>query len=94
MANEKAIISTAVGGTIDLLGTIEQKFNGFQTCERGLLAASGDAEGFFNGLIYLAKDEKLRKKLGANGESFVQMQYGKARLVHDIQNLYRELRGN
>jgi len=92
MANEKAVISTAVGGTIDLLGTVEREFDGFQICERGLLAASNDAEGFFNGLIYLAKDEKLRKKLGADGQSFVEAQYGKARLVNDIQNLYRELR--
>ena len=91
MANEKAVISTAVGGTIDLLGTVERKFDGFQICERGLLTASGDAKGFFNGLIYLAKDEKLRKRLGANGQSFVQTQYSKARLVSDIQNLYRKL---
>jgi len=94
MANEKTVISTAVGGTIDLLGRVEQEFDDFQICERGLLAASNDAEGFFNGLIYLANDEKLRKKLGANGQSFVQMQYGKARLVNDIQNLYRELKEN
>jgi len=91
MANEKAVISTAVGGTIDLLGTVEREFDGFQICERGLLGASNDAEGFFNGLIYLAKDEKLRKKLGANGQNFVELQYGKARLVNDIKNLYRKL---
>jgi len=91
MANEKAVISTAVGGTLDLLGTIEREFGGFQVCERGLLAASNDAEGFFNGLIYLSRDEKLQGSLGANGQNFVQMQYGKARLVNDIKNLYRKL---
>ncbi len=91
MANEKAVISTAVGGVIDLLGTVERETNGFQIGERGLLAASGDAEGFFNGLIYLANDEKLRKKLGENNRNFIEKQYGKARLVNDIKNLYREL---
>jgi glycosyltransferase involved in cell wall biosynthesis len=90
MANEKAVISTAVGGVIDLLGAVERESGGFQICERGLLAASEDAKGFFNGLIYLAKDEKLRKKLGASGRYFVRMQYGKARLVNDIKNLYRK----
>ena len=91
MANEKAVISTAVGGTIDLLGQVEQRFDGFQVCERGLLAESNDAEGFFNGLNYLATDENLRKKLGANGQNFVEFQYGKARLVNDIKNLYGKL---
>ncbi len=42
MANEKAVISTAVGGVIDLLGAVEREAGGFQVCERGLLAASGD----------------------------------------------------
>jgi glycosyltransferase involved in cell wall biosynthesis len=91
MANEKAVISTAVGGTIDLLGAVEREFDGFQICERGLLAASGDAEGFFNGLIYLAKGENLRKKLGANGQNFVEAQYGKARLIRDMKIFYRKL---
>jgi len=91
MANEKAVISTAVGGTIDLLGTVEREFDRFQICERGLLATSGDAEGFFNGLIYLVKDKKLREKLGANGLNFVEAQYGKARLVADMKVFYRKL---
>jgi glycosyltransferase involved in cell wall biosynthesis len=91
MANEKAVISTAVGGTIDLLGEVRQELDGFQICERGLLAASGDAQGFLNGLIRLAKDEKLREELGASGQNFVEAQYGKARLVDDIKNLYRRL---
>ena len=92
MASEKAIISTAVGGTIDLLGAVEQKIDGFQICERGLLTASNDARSFHGGLIYLAKNKILRTELGANGRNFVEAQYGKARLVSDIENLYRELR--
>jgi glycosyltransferase involved in cell wall biosynthesis len=91
MANEKAVISTAVGGTIDLLGQVKRESDGFQICERGLLAASKDARGFFNGLVYLAENENLRKKLGASGQNFVESQYGKARLVNDIKNLYDKL---
>lgn len=91
MANGKAVVSTAVGGVIDLLGEIEEEKEKFNVCERGISAASGDAEGFFNGLIYLAKDENLRKKLGAKGREFVQKNYGKERLTADITNLYRNL---
>ncbi len=94
MANEKPVISTAVGGVVDLLGTIEREIDGFQIRERGLTVASNDATSFQAALIYLAKDKKLQKKLRENGRIFVESQYGKARLVSDINNLYRELKGN
>ena len=54
MANEKPVISTSVGGVIDLLGKVELEKQDFQICERGLCVASNDADGFYNGLIYLA----------------------------------------
>lgn len=92
MASEKAIISTAVGGVIDLLGKTIENSVGFQICERGILARSNDANGFFDGLICLSQDENLRKKIGENGQKFVEAKYGKARLVADITNLYRNLR--
>ena len=91
MANEKPVISTAVGGTIDLIGQVEEQLDGFQVCERGLLAASKDAKGFFSGISYLAENEKLREKLGTNNRKFVEAQYGKARLVEDMKSFYRDL---
>ena len=59
MANEKPIISTSVGGVIDLLGEAVSENDGFSVCERGIRTASDDAEGFCNGLIYLAKRCKI-----------------------------------
>ncbi len=91
MANEKPVISTAVGGVIDLLGETEYKSENFTLCRRGLRVASGNTEGFFDGLIYLAKDKTLRYNLGKNGAEFVKNNYSKTRLVDDIEKLYREL---
>lgn len=91
MANEKAIISTAVGGVVDLLGEIKENKNDFKVCERGISVASDDAEVFYQGLIFLAKSENLRVELGDIGKKYVTANYSKERLVHDIMNLYRHL---
>ena len=91
MANEKAVISTRVGGVVDLLGKVKEQKEDFQICERGISVAAQNAEGFYNGLIYLATNKTLRKTFAENGKSFVATQYGKARLVNDIENLYREV---
>ncbi|MDQ3798252.1 MAG: glycosyltransferase [Acidobacteriota bacterium] len=96
MANARPCISTAVGGVIDLLGAAEQTqpgetAGGFIVCERGVRAASNDAEGFLNGLIYLAKDAELREQLGARGLDFVFASYDKQRLISDIKEVYYTL---
>jgi glycosyltransferase involved in cell wall biosynthesis len=92
MANARPCISTAVGGVIDLLGAeTREETVGFTVCERGVRTATGDAEGFLNGLIYLAKDEKLREELGARGLNFVFGSYDKERLISDIKKVYYDL---
>ncbi len=94
MANEKAVVSTAVGGVVDLVGKVEEQKQGFQVCERGISAASGDAKGFCEGLKYLADDAERRETFGRRGKEFVEINYGKSRLVNDLENLYRQLTGN
>ncbi|HEX8287396.1 MAG TPA: glycosyltransferase [Pyrinomonadaceae bacterium] len=91
MANKKAVISTAVGGVVDLLGEVQSEENGFFVCERGVKINSNSAEDFYNGLIYLAKNETLQKSLAIKGNEFVESKYSVDRLVTDIKNLYREL---
>ncbi len=91
MASGRAVISTAVGGVIDLLGENIENRNGFDVCENGLSVDSGNAEGFAEGLIYLANDPQLRKKLGINSKNFVTKRYSKERLVSDLKKLYRSL---
>lgn len=93
MACRKPVISTAVGGVIDLIGAIETKNDGFSVHERGILVEPDSPEAFWRGLIYLAKNEKLRENSAAAGQNFVRMNYNKERLVNDIKRLYRSLMG-
>lgn len=91
MANALPVISTAVGGVVDLLGKTVSEQNNFTICERGVKIAPGDAEGLFAGLEYLARDKTLREKLGACGEEFVHSNYSKERLFGEIKSLYNDL---
>ena len=90
MANEKPVISTAVGGVIDLLGETHSEADGFDICERGIKILANSAEDFCKGLIYLAKNETLRKSLAVKGKEFVEAKYSKERLISDIKKLYRD----
>lgn len=91
MANQRAVISTAVGGVYDLLGEALEEKDGFTICERGIRTMPKDAESFFKGLIYLAKSEKLRKETGKRGKDFVFSNYSKERLITEIRQLYCDL---
>ena len=90
MANEKPVISTAVGGVIDLLGESQTEEDGFTVCRRGVKISANSAEDFYKGLIYLAKNETLQKSLAVTGKEFVEAEYSKERLVGDIKKLYRD----
>jgi glycosyltransferase involved in cell wall biosynthesis len=81
MANAKPVISTAVGGVVDLLGG----------GERGIGVASRDVEGFTAGLMRLIDDAGLRRDLGRRGEEYVLAHYTKQRLIEDIKRVVREL---
>lgn len=97
MANARAVIATAVGGVVDLLGekivsAKDEKIDeGYTICERGVLVRAGDAAAFCAGLARLIDDEELRREMGARGRSFVERNYSKERLLADMMNLYREL---
>ncbi|MBA3353408.1 MAG: glycosyltransferase, partial [Blastocatellia bacterium] len=91
MAAGRPVISTMVGGVRDLLGNIDEPRDGFNVCERGIGVESRSPDDFKKGLIYLAKNENVRKRLGDAGRSFVRSEYAKERLVKDIKQLYRRL---
>jgi glycosyltransferase involved in cell wall biosynthesis len=94
MANAKAVISTSVGGVVDLLGEIKAEKDGYKICERGVSAESNDAEGFFRGLLKLVKDKDLQAEFGVKGKTFVQENYSKNRLFEDLKRLYLKLQNN
>ncbi len=91
MANKKAVISTSVGGVIDLLGDALEEKKGFSVCERGVRVSSPNPEDFYAGLVYLAQSTALREQTTGNGHQFVIQKYTKHRLVNDIKNVYRKL---
>ncbi|MEJ7848418.1 MAG: glycosyltransferase [Pyrinomonadaceae bacterium] len=91
MASNRPVISTAVGGVVDLLGGVTEELDGFNVCERGVSVMLQSEENFFRGLIYLVENEKLRGEIGVAGLEFVKNNYSKERLVTDIKELYRKL---
>jgi len=91
MASGRAVISTRVGGVIDLLGLMRDDYGGFQVCERGVGVEPGSVESYLNGLLLLARDVGLRKDLAKAGRHFVEEKYNKNRLVDEIKELYREI---
>ncbi|MFN2578901.1 MAG: glycosyltransferase [Pyrinomonadaceae bacterium] len=93
MANARPVISTAVGGVVDLLGAKLplQPAQGFTVCERGLTVASGDTEAFASGLDYLITNQAVRLELGRRGQDFIRQNYAKERLLADMTALYADL---
>lgn len=99
MANARAVIATAVGGVVDLLGEdvvampidIAADDKGYAVCERGVRVQSNDADAFCAGLARLLGDESLRLEMGARGGRFVEQNYSKERLLADVKKLYDEL---
>jgi len=94
MANGIPVISTSVGGVVDLLGKCEtpsQPDSPYQICPRGISVTANDVASFAAGLKYLVEDPVLRKKVGDRGLEFVKRNYSKDRLLDDIRALYRAL---
>jgi glycosyltransferase involved in cell wall biosynthesis len=86
-----AAASTEVGGVADLMGRRRETLDGFTVWDHGVTAPSRDIEAFTNGLKYLIERPRLRREMGERGRAFVSSRLSKARLVGDIENLYRGL---
>jgi glycosyltransferase involved in cell wall biosynthesis len=93
MANARPVISTAVGGVVDLLGepVSSDSDSSFVICERGLRVQGNDAAAFADGLSHLVDDSSLRREIGERGLLFVQSKYSKNRLLEDVSALYADL---
>jgi glycosyltransferase involved in cell wall biosynthesis len=90
MNNSLPIVSTAVGGVIDLLGDVIEGGN-YEIRERGLTVGSGNEAGFAAALERLLTDADLRQRVAAPGKAFVEETYSKDRLVADIRRITRDL---
>lgn len=93
MANARPVISTAVGGVIDLLGESNSHDDNelFKICERGLSVPPDNPSAFAAGLARLIVDPTLRRETGERGLQFVVSHYSTKRLLRDITNLYADL---
>ena len=91
MANARAVVATAVGGVVDLLGEATSERDGYTVCARGVSVESGDVEAFARAFDRLRCDSELRRRLGEEGRAFVLAHYSKERLLRDIAGLYDEL---
>jgi glycosyltransferase involved in cell wall biosynthesis len=93
MANARPVISTAVGGVIDLLGESNSldANEPFKICQRGLSVPPDDPSAFAAGLGRLIADPTLRRETGERGLQFVISHYSTRRLLTDMKRLYTEL---
>lgn len=91
MAAGVPVVSTAVGGVVDLAGRIEKQEDGFEIAVRAVLVSTFDPADFQKGLLYLLKSEKVRETLGLRSAQFVDERYSVTRLVSDVAQLYRDV---
>ena len=91
MAAGRPVISTAVGGVVDLLGNIIEENAGFSICERGVRISSFDPSDYKKGLLALVEDESKRNEIAIRGKQYIWSYYSKQRLIDDIKSLYRQL---
>jgi glycosyltransferase involved in cell wall biosynthesis len=89
----RAVVATAVGGVVDLLGAQQEVSGGLTVCDHGVGVSGFDVETFAEGLRYLIERPQLRQEMGARGRAFVRKRLSKDRLIGEIEALYRELVG-
>jgi glycosyltransferase involved in cell wall biosynthesis len=93
MNSGRPVCATEVGGVVDLMGERSAATDDYSIWQNGLTVVSRDAERFARALQFLLNEAELRRQMGLRGQAFVQAQLSKARLLGDIENLYRRLLG-
>lgn len=89
----RAVAATEVGGVVDVMGERRTEMDGFTIWDHGVTAPSRDGESFARALKYLIERPTLRREMGERGRAFVRARLSKARLLNDVENLYREMTG-
>lgn len=86
-----AVLSTEVGGVIDILGQRGEQRDGFSLWEHGITTPKEDAAAFARALEYLLEQTSIRQEMGTQGRTFVRAHLSRERLIRDIGTIYREL---
>ncbi len=87
-----AVVSTEVGGVVDLMGARRESNGRFTIWDHGLTAPSRNVQAYASALRHLIERNDLRREMGARAKAFVGSRLSKERLVSDIETLYGELR--
>jgi glycosyltransferase involved in cell wall biosynthesis len=85
------VLSTEVGGVVDILGPRGAPLDGFTVWANGVTAPSGNVEAFARALRYLLLHHDVRREMGTRGSRFVAEKLSVTRLLDDVGDLYREL---
>jgi glycosyltransferase involved in cell wall biosynthesis len=81
LAAERPVVATRVGGVPDVVADGED----------GFLVEPGSTDALADRIERLARDPALRERMGAAGRARVLDRYAVARLVDDVDRLYRSL---
>ena len=85
------VVSSEVGGVVDIMGARRAASDGFCLYDHGITVPSGDDAAMARALVFAASRPKLRSEMGERGKAFVRSALSKDRLVSDVERLYREL---
>jgi glycosyltransferase involved in cell wall biosynthesis len=89
MAASRPVVTTAVGGVPDLIGSVmEKKPGGFQIGKRGLILPSGNAEALAGALLFVLENREELKPMIQCAKEFVFASFSQQRLLNDIKTLY------
>ncbi len=95
MANGIPVVSTAVGGVVDLLGpireSVESREGSYDLRERGVATATNDENAFAAALARIIGDKELASAMAQRARDFAVKNYSKERLIADIIRLTRDL---
>jgi len=94
MASSVPVISTEVGGVVDLLGLPPTRLTegSIAVCERGIFCKSDDALGLGRAFTHVLREDKqeMDERL-ARAADFVKTHYSKQRLLYDMEQLFSGL---
>jgi len=91
MATGRPFVAFNVGGLPDLMAGAAQRYEGFDVYDNGILVRPRDTGTFVKAVGLLVQDADRRVRLGQMGKAFAFENFGKERLVRDMEALYEKL---
>jgi len=87
------VVSTEVGGVVDILGApaAPDSDRAFTLWDHGATAPTRDTQAFVQALRYLLEQPDVRRTMSARAQSFVKARFSKERMIADLEALYQTL---